>query len=124
MLRLCRALAPRTSPMLLPGTAALRRRPALTYLSTAARPAELFGGPVRVSAALQKVLDPDGGGEAAMMMARSEVTKQLWVYIKRHDLQHPDDRRHIVNDQTMREVFECDEMSMFEMIKLVQKHFN
>ena len=123
---LSRALARRATP-----ARAARAPASLAYSSTAARPAEVFGKPVRISPELRRVLDPDGGdggdggvGGEAMTMARTDVSKKLWVYIKRHDLQDPDDGRKIVNDQAMRDVFECDEMTMFEMVKLVQKHLD
>lgn len=49
--------------------------------------------------------------------------KALWTYIKAHNLQDPDNKRTIVCDEALKRVFEVDQMSMFEMNKLLGKHF-
>ena len=36
---------------------------------------------------------------------RGEVTKKVWEYIKKHDLQNPDNRRQIVPDEKLSKVF-------------------
>ena len=54
---------------------------------------------------------------------RTEVTKKLWQYIKRNNLQDPKERRMIVADDKMKPVFGGKgRVSMFEMTKLVNKH--
>lgn len=54
---------------------------------------------------------------------RTEVTKKLWLYIKKHDLQDPVNRRMIVADEKMKKLFGGQKkVSMFEMTKLVSKH--
>jgi len=56
-------------------------------------------------------------------MARSEVVKQIWVYIKKHDLQNPKNKRNILADDKLKKVFGGKgEVSMFEMTKLVSGH--
>ena len=56
-------------------------------------------------------------------MARSEVVKQIWVYIKKHDLQNPQNKRNILADDKLKKVFGGKgEVSMFEMTKLVSGH--
>ena len=56
-------------------------------------------------------------------MARSEVVKQIWVYIKKHDLQNPKNKRNIMADDKLKKVFGGKgEVSMFEMTKLVSGH--
>ena len=56
-------------------------------------------------------------------MARSEVVKQIWVYIKKHDLQNPKNKRNILADEKLKKVFGGKgEVSMFEMTKLVSGH--
>lgn len=59
-------------------------------------------------------------GEAPL--PRTEVTKKLWDYIKQHDLQNPQNRRMIRADDRLRPIFGQDEVSMFEMTKLVNQH--
>lgn len=56
-------------------------------------------------------------------MARSEVVKQIWVYIKKHDLQNPKNKRNILADDKLKKVFGGKgEVTMFEMTKLVSAH--
>ena len=58
-------------------------------------------------------------------MPRTEVTKKLWAYIKRKDLQDKKERRMIKADDNLRAVFGGKSMvSMFEMTKLVNKHLS
>jgi upstream activation factor subunit UAF30 len=58
-------------------------------------------------------------------MPRSEVVKALWVYIKKHDLQDPKNKRNINADEKLKAVFGGKgTVSMFEMTKLVSKHLS
>lgn len=53
-------------------------------------------------------------------MPRTEVTKKIWDYIKRNDLQDKNNRRMINADEKLKPVFGGkDQASMFEMTKLV-----
>ena len=56
-------------------------------------------------------------------MPRSEVVKQIWVYIKKNDLQNPKNKRNILADDKLKKVFGGkSEVTMFEMTKLVSAH--
>ena len=56
-------------------------------------------------------------------LPRSEITKKLWDYIKARDLQDPANKRNINADDALRAVFGGkDQVSMFEMTKLVSGH--
>ena len=56
-------------------------------------------------------------------MPRTEVTKKIWGYIKRNDLQDKKNRRMINADDKLKAVFGGkSQVSMFEMTKLVNKH--
>lgn len=58
-------------------------------------------------------------------MPRSEVVKGLWVYIKKHDLQDPANKRNINADEKLKKVFDGKAtVNMFEMTKLVSKHLS
>ena len=58
-------------------------------------------------------------------MPRSEVVKALWVYIKKHDLQDPKNKRNINADDKLKKVFGGKgTVSMFEMTKLVSAHLS
>ena len=55
-------------------------------------------------------------------LPRTEVVKQLWVYIKKNNLQDADNKRLINADAKLKEVFGKDQVSMFEMSGLIGKH--
>lgn len=55
-------------------------------------------------------------------MARTEVVKALWAYIKKNDLQNPNDKREILLDEKMKELFHADKITMFTMNKYVSAH--
>jgi upstream activation factor subunit UAF30 len=56
-------------------------------------------------------------------LPRTEVTKKLWAYIKRKDLQDAKNRRQINADENLKPIFGGkSSVSMFEMTKLVNKH--
>jgi len=58
-------------------------------------------------------------------MPRTEVTKKLWAYIKRNNLQDKMNRRMINADDKLRAVFGGkSQVSMFDMTKLVSKHLS
>ncbi|MEN9582951.1 MAG: hypothetical protein RL641_905 [Candidatus Parcubacteria bacterium] len=59
------------------------------------------------------------------VMPRSEVVKALWVYIKKHNLQDPKNKRNIIADDKLKPVFGGKAVvNMFEMTKLVSKHLS
>lgn len=54
---------------------------------------------------------------------RGELTKKLWDYIKKNNLQDEKNRRNINADDLLRPVFDGkSQVSMFEMTKLVSGH--
>lgn len=58
-------------------------------------------------------------------LARTEVTKKLWAYIKKHKLQDPKNKRNINPDDSLRKVLgNKKSVDMFEMTKLVNKHLS
>lgn len=74
--------------------------------------------PKKVDAVLAAVV-----GEGPM--PRTEVTKQLWVYIKAHNLQDAKNKQMINPDEKLAAVFGSNaQVSMFEMTKLVGKHLS
>lgn len=57
-------------------------------------------------------------------MARTGIVKALWEYIKDNDLQNPKDKREIILDSRMKEVFHVDRFTMFSMNKYVGAHIH
>ncbi len=59
----------------------------------------------------------------ASPLPRTELTKKLWVYIKKHGLQDKKNRRMINADAALKAVFGGkSQVSMFDMTKLVSKN--
>lgn len=77
-----------------------------------------FMQPLRVSAELAAVV---GKGP----LPRTEVTKLLWAYIKKHKCQDAKNKRNINPDENLAKVFGGKKsVNMFEMTKLVNKHLS
>lgn len=53
---------------------------------------------------------------------RTEVTKKVWEYIKKNNLQDAANKRMINADAKLKEVFGKPQVSMFEMAGLIGKH--
>ncbi|MET4702189.1 upstream activation factor subunit UAF30 [Constrictibacter sp. MBR-5] len=79
----------------------------------------------KVNPALMKPLQPSKELAAVVgsdPLPRPQVVKKLWEYIKKNDLQNPENRREIMNDEKLRAVFGKDKVTMFEMNKHVAQH--
>ena len=75
-----------------------------------------FMRPVTPSATLAEVV-------GSKPIPRTEVTKKLWVYIKKNGLQDKTNRRMINADAALKAVFGGkSSVNMFDMTKLVGKH--
>ena len=83
---------------------------------TTRKPNAAFMKPVTPSAALAPIV-------GAAPLPRTELTKKLWVYIKKNGLQDKKNRRNINADAALKVVFGGKaQVSMFDMTKLVSKH--
>jgi len=58
----------------------------------------------------------------ASPLPRTEVTKKIWDYIKKNNLQDAANKRMINADGKLRPVFGKDQVSMFEMTKILSQH--
>lgn len=56
------------------------------------------------------------------MVARTEIVKKLWDYIRQNDLQNPNNKKEILLDKKMRNVFGCEMFTMFTMNKYISAH--
>jgi upstream activation factor subunit UAF30 len=79
------------------------------------KPSAAFMRPLTLSPTLAAVL-------GAKPLARTEVVKKLWAYIKKNNLQDKKNRRNINADDKLKAVFGKGTVNMFEMTKLVSKH--
>ena len=79
------------------------------------------------NAAFMKAMTPSAQLAAVVgsqPMPRTEITKKLWAYIKKKGLQDPKQKRMINADDNLRPIFKKDQVSMFDMTKLVNKHLS
>jgi len=78
--------------------------------------------------AFMKPMTPDAALSAvvgAKAIPRTEITKKIWIYIKKNKLQDAKNRRMINADAALKPVFGGKkQVSMFEMTKLLSKHMS
>jgi chromatin remodeling complex protein RSC6 len=55
-------------------------------------------------------------------LPRSQVVSKMWDYIRKNNLQNPENKREILADETLKKVFGVDKVSMFEMNKHLSRH--
>jgi len=76
-----------------------------------------FAKEYTLSAPLSVIVD-------AAKLSRPQVVKQLWVYIKGHELQNPSNKREILCDANLRAVFGVDKINMFKMNQVLGDHLH
>jgi chromatin remodeling complex protein RSC6 len=77
--------------------------------------------------ALQKPLKPSAELAAVVgegPLPRGEVVSKVWEYIKKHELQNPENKREILADGALKKVFGRDKVTMFEMNKYLAQHLS
>jgi chromatin remodeling complex protein RSC6 len=96
--------------------AAAKKPAAKKKVAAKRKPNAAFMKPMTPSAQLGSVI---GAGP----MPRTEVTKKIWVYIKKNGLQDKKNRRMINADDKLKPIFGGKaQVSMFDMTKMVSKH--
>jgi chromatin remodeling complex protein RSC6 len=86
-------------------------------MTTAPKKESAFAKPLKPSPALAAIV-------GATPLPRTEVVKQMWVYIKAHNLQNPANKRNILCDAKLKAVLGKDEVTMFELTGLAGKHLS
>ncbi len=77
------------------------------------------------NAAFMKAMTPSAALAAVIgkgPFPRTEVTKKVWEYIKKHKLQDELNKRMINADAKLKEIFGKAQASMFEMTKMISTH--
>lgn len=96
--------------------AAKKAAPKKSAKKSARKPNAAFMAPLTVSAELAEII-----GDKPL--PRTEITKKMWDYIKKNNLQDKKNRRMINADGKLKTVFGGkDQVSMFELPKLVNNH--
>jgi chromatin remodeling complex protein RSC6 len=73
--------------------------------------------PVKPTADLGAIVGTDS-------LPRSEVISKVWDYIKKNELQNPENKREILADDKLKKVFGKDKATMFEMNKYISAHLS
>ncbi|MBV8051203.1 MAG: SWIB/MDM2 domain-containing protein [Acidobacteriaceae bacterium] len=73
---------------------------------------------LKPSAKLAEVIGTSG------QTTRAEAVKRLWDYVKEHDLQNPENRREILADDKLKQVFGKAKISMFEVGRVVNENLS
>ena len=79
------------------------------------------------NAAFMKAMQPSPSLAAIIgdkPVPRTEVTKKVWEYIKKNNLQDAAKRTMINADAKLKEIFKKGQVSMFEMTKLINSHLS
>ena len=98
-------------------TKAVKKAPAkkAAKAKTARKPNAAFMKPMMPTGPLAAII-------GSTPMPRTEVTSQIWKYIKKNNLQDKANRRMINADDKLRPLFGKAQASMFELTKYVSKH--
>merc|ERR1712020_763947 len=54
--------------------------------------------------------------------SRAECIKQLWAYLKKHELQDPENKQYFTPDKKMAKIFGTDKLRGFGMAKFLNVH--
>jgi chromatin remodeling complex protein RSC6 len=79
------------------------------------------------NAAFLKPLTPSPALAAvigAAPLPRTEVTKKVWEYIKKHNLQDAANKRNINADDKLKPIFGKPQVTMFELTKLISQQLS
>ena len=113
-----KAAAPKAAAAKPAAKAAAPKKAAAAKPAAARKPNAAFMKPMTISPVLAAVI-----GAAAI--PRTEVTKKVWEYIKKHKLQDEANKRNINADDKLKAVFDGKkQVSMFEMTKLISGHLS
>ena len=55
-------------------------------------------------------------------VAQTEAVRKIWVYIKKHNLQNPKNKRNIFADDKLYPLFKKEQVTMFELAKILSKN--
>merc|ERR1712193_33596 len=86
----------------------------------------------------KKIKMPKGGGLTKPMKlsedlaaivgkkeaSRAECIKELWAYLKKNNLQDPDNKQYFTPDKKMAKVFGTDRIRAFGMAKFLSEHLS
>jgi len=106
---------------------AAKTAPAAAKKAAPAKKAAVAAKKRTPNAAFMKAMTPSPALASiigATPVPRTEVTKKVWEYIKKNNLQDSAKRTMINADAKLKEIFKKSQVSMFEMTKLINGHLS
>jgi chromatin remodeling complex protein RSC6 len=82
---------------------------------SARKPNAAFMAPLTASPALAEVI-------GSKPLPRTEIVKKIWDYIRKNNLQDKKNKRNINADSKLKPLFGKDQISMFDLAKIISKH--
>ncbi|HEY1202083.1 MAG TPA: SWIB/MDM2 domain-containing protein [Niastella sp.] len=82
---------------------------------SARKPNAAFMAPLTASPVLAEVI-------GSKPLPRTEIVKKIWEYIRKNKLQDQKNKRMINADTKLKPLFGKDQISMFDLAKIVSKH--
>jgi chromatin remodeling complex protein RSC6 len=120
-----KAPAKKTAKKAAPKKATAKKAPAKKTAKKAAPKKAAKKAARKPNAAFMKPLTPSGPLAAIIgsgSRPRTQVTSDIWAYIKKNKLQDAVNKRMINADEKLRELFGKAKADMFELTKFVSKH--
>jgi upstream activation factor subunit UAF30 len=94
---------------------AKKAAPKAAKKKSARKPNAAFMAPLTASPVLAEVI-------GSKPLPRTEIVKKIWDYIRKNNLQDKKNRRMINADTKLKPLFGKDQISMFDLAKIVSKH--
>ncbi|WP_205511632.1 SWIB/MDM2 domain-containing protein [Longitalea arenae] len=92
-----------------------KKKAAAPKKKSARKPNAAFMAPLNASPVLAEVV-------GSKPLPRTEIVKKIWDYIRKNNLQDKKNRRMINADTKLKPLFGKDQISMFDLAKIVSKH--
>jgi len=92
-----------------------QKAPAKAAKKPARKPNAAFMAPLTPDDQLAQVV-------GSKPLPRTEIVKKVWEYIKKHNLQDKENKRMINADDKLKPLFGKNQISMFELAKVVNQH--
>ena len=92
-----------------------KKKAAAPKKKSARKPNAAFMAPLTASPVLAEVI-------GSKPLPRTEIVKKIWDYIRKNNLQDKKNRRMINADTKLKPLFGKDQISMFDLAKIVSKH--
>jgi|SRR5690349_12698189 upstream activation factor subunit UAF30 len=92
-----------------------KKKAAAPKKKSARKPNAAFMAPLNASPVLAEVI-------GSKPLPRTEIVKKIWDYIRKNNLQDKKNRRMINADTKLKPLFGKDQISMFDLAKIVSKN--